>query len=466
LAAVTYRFQEPPMQHDRTPRSAASAEPAPCPRALPALLEPLRHQRFRQLWIANLAANLGRWIQAFAVAWLVASMSDSALLTSLVQTASYAPMLLFALPAGVLADAVDRPRLLLFVNGGMAIAAGLMALATLSGHASATTLLALTFLMGSCAAFLWPAWQASMSTLLAPELVPTAAVLNNLSYNVAALLGPWLGGLLFQHVGAAPLFLANAVSYAGLMLIYRRWSGAGLADKGAVAASAPASSASASASASVQSSSPSPSTAVRTVALGGAGWRSLHHGVTSAWRLRAFRTLLVQVTAIFFVTVAFAALLPVYVRDVLHLRASAFGDLMGASGAGAVLAAFALPALRRRLGSRRLLACALLLFGVMLVTLATTAAASLATTLALIGGMAWCAIVSTLNAQAQSAFPPELRARTLSLHMLAMAAGQSVGALFWGALAQRFGVVAALDGAAIALCACIGHVLLTARETP
>ncbi|WGG51559.1 MFS transporter [Rugamonas sp. DEMB1] len=427
--------------HEKTRATA----PSPARRrALPALLEPLRHRRFRQLWLANLAANLGRWVQAFAAAWLVASMSNSTLLTTLVQTASYAPMLLFALPAGVLADAVDRPRLLFVINAGMALAAGLMALATMGGQATAFTLLALTFAMGCCAAFLWPAWQASMSTLLEPELVPTAAILNNLSYNLAALLGPWLGGLLFQHIGAAPLFMANALSYLGMMLVYWRW----IRDDGTAHPRVPL------------PLSPAPSSTAKDGA-----WAAFKHGIASAWRQRAFRALLAQVAAIFFVAIAFAALLPLYVRDVLHLQASTFGSLMGASGAGAVLAAFSLPALRARLGPRRLLAAALLVFGAMLAALPLTGAWPLALALVLAGGMAWAAIVSTLNGRAQTAFPPALRARTISIYMLAMGAGQSAGALFWGMLAERMGVAAALLCAAVAMCACVGHVL-TQAHTP
>lgn len=450
--------------HEKTPETT----PSPARRrALPALLEPLRHRRFRQLWLANLAANLGRWVQAFAAAWLVASMSDSTLLTSLVQTASYAPMLLFALPAGVLADAVDRPRLLFVINAGMALAAGLMALATIGGQATAFTLLALTFAMGCCAAFLWPAWQASMSTLLEPELVPTAAILNNLSYNLAALLGPWLGGLLFQHIGAAPLFMANALSYLGMMLVYWRW----IRDNGTAPPGVPpaepkrGTSPTPAPTPAQPSPAPAPLPPASSSTTKGGAWAAFKHGIASAWQQRAFRALLAQVAAIFFVAIAFAALLPLYVRDVLHLQASTFGSLMGASGAGAVLAAFSLPALRARLGPRRLLAAALLVFGVMLAALPLTSAWPLALALVLAGGMAWAAIVSTLNGRAQTAFPPALRARTISIYMLAMGAGQSAGALFWGMLAERMGVAAALLCAAVAMCACVGHVL-TQAHTP
>lgn len=84
------------------------------------LTKPLRHARFRQLWIANLISNLGTWTQTFAAAWLIASLSTSATTSSLVQTATYLPIFLFALFAGVIADAVHQPKFLFFCNLFMA----------------------------------------------------------------------------------------------------------------------------------------------------------------------------------------------------------------------------------------------------------------------------------------------------------------------------------------------------------
>ena len=192
-------------------------------RARVPLCTPLRHARYRNLWLANLISNLGTWTQTFASAWLIASMSTNASTATLVQTASYVPIFLFALTAGVIADAVERPRFLFFCNLFMALCACLMAVLVVSGRASAGPVLALTFCLGSGAAFMWPAWQASMSGLIDPDEVESAATLNNLSYNVAAIAGPALGGLLFNWVGPGALFMVNALSFVGLLLVYWVW---------------------------------------------------------------------------------------------------------------------------------------------------------------------------------------------------------------------------------------------------
>ena len=123
-------------------------------RARVPLSQPLRHARYRRLWTANLISNLGTWTQTFACAWLITSLSSSAATISLVQTASYVPIFLFALFAGVIADAVDRPRFLFFCNLFMAVCACAMAALVVSGHASATPVLALPWMVTSASLFM------------------------------------------------------------------------------------------------------------------------------------------------------------------------------------------------------------------------------------------------------------------------------------------------------------------------
>ena len=383
------------------------------------LSRPLRHARYRQLWTANLLSNIGTWTQAFASAWLIASMSHSASTTTLVQTAAYAPILLFALVAGVVADAVDRPKLLFIVNLMMALCACAMAVLVISGHAAAGPVLLLTFMLGTGSAFMWPAWQAAMSGLVQPDEVEAAATLNTLSYNVAAIVGPAIGGILFNWIGAGALFLVNAISFLGLLTVYWSWW-----REGAM---------------------PCPAKA--------ALWPSFTAGLTAAFGSRRYRRIVLHVGTVFFASIAFAALLPVYVRDVLRLDSGVFGLLMGSLGGGVVLAAFILPSLRVRLDRTRLLAGGLVLYGLMLISISFATQRLLLMVLIVCGGMAWSAIVSTLNAAAQSSFPATIRARTLSIYLLVMAAGYTAGSVFWGALADRFGVAFAVAAAGACLIA-------------
>ncbi|WP_070269262.1 MFS transporter [Duganella sp. HH101] len=385
----------------------------PKPHAVP-LCQPLRHARFRQLWLANMLSNLGSRMQAFAAAWQIATLSHSPQLTALVQTATWAPMLLFALPAGVLADTLHRPTLLFRSNAVMALTAVAMALLAYDGRQPLPALLLLTFIMGAGLAFTMPAWQASMSSLVPPQEIEAAATLNNMSYNLAALAGPALGGVLYQLAGAGPLYLLNALSFGALLWIYRRWR-----------------------------TTPAPRTA------------AVSHGMGSAlrisWASARYRALLSYAMAIFFVSAAFAALLPL-----LHRDAATYGALMGALGAGAVLAAFVLPLARRHAARRVVLAGGLGIHGGMLMTIGLAASQPLRLAMVVVGGVAWSAIVTTLNGAAQQAFPDAVRARTLSVHILAIAAGQTAGSAAWGMLAGYCGIVPALTTAGLATLACAG----------
>lgn len=396
------------------------------------LSQPLRHARYRQLWLANLISNLGTWTQTFAAAWLITTVSTSATTASLVQTATYVPVFLFALFAGVIADAVNRPKFLFMCNLFMAICSCLLAVLVMTRMATPPRVLALTFCMGMGSAFMWPAWQASMSGLVNADEVEAAATLNNLSYNVAAIAGPALGGMLFASIGAAPLFLINACSFIGLLSVYWYWWRS-------------------------QEGPPAP---VRT-----SFRHSLALGISTALGCARYRHILVNVCTVFFATIAFAALLPVFVKTVLHLRASVFGLLMGSLGAGAVLGALLLPTIRQHVGKTRLLACALLVYGAMLVSLSFLRSLAILIPLIMAAGMAWSATVSTLNAAAQLSFPVEIRARTLSIYLFVMAAGYTLGSLVWGRVADRFGVETAL--AAAGVCVIVNALALISgkRET-
>ena len=416
--------------------TAPAASPATTPRRTVPLSRPLRHARYRRLWCANLISNLGSWTQTFASAWLIASMSQSASTTTLVQTATYIPVFLFALLAGVVADAVHRPKFLFFCNLFQATCACIMAALVMSGHASIGPVLAVTFCLGVGSAFMWPAWQAALSGLVEPDEVEAAATLNNLSYNVSAILGPALGGVLFSWIGPGALFLVNAISFIGLLAVYWAW----WREQPAVA-----------------------SVPTRFLA-------RLREGANMALGCARYRCILVNVCTVFFATIAFAGLLPVFVRDVLHMNSSVFGTLMGSLGAGAVLAAFCLPSIRARVDKTRLLVGALIVYGVMLLGLSlnTPSTRSLAFLIPLIvcGGMAWSAVVSTLNAAAQLSFPVAVRARTLSIYLFVMAGGYTAGSIFWGRIADRFGVCTAF--ACAGACVLVNAAMLARgkRENP
>ncbi|MCA1596814.1 MAG: MFS transporter [Chloroflexi bacterium] len=184
---------------------------------------PLRYGAFRALWIAAVASNLGTWMHNVGAVWLMTSLTPSALIIALVQTAGSLPVFLLSLPAGALADLVDRRRLLLISQAWMLAAAAGLGVLTMFHLIGPWTLLLFTFLLGVGGALNGPAWQAIM-----PELVPRreltgAITLNGAGWNLARAVGPAIGGLIVAISGPAAVFLLNAASFVGVLMVLYRW---------------------------------------------------------------------------------------------------------------------------------------------------------------------------------------------------------------------------------------------------
>src|SRR5258705_3945361 len=146
---------------------------------------PLSHPVFRVLWIASLVSNIGAWMQNVCAAWAMTSLSPSPLMVALVQSATSLPVLVVGLPAGAVADIVDRRRLLLVTQCWMLVAAGLLAVLAFLGLMTATTLLALTFALGIGVAMNTPTWQAVWSALGPRFSSPKRAPLNTFPFTTA-----------------------------------------------------------------------------------------------------------------------------------------------------------------------------------------------------------------------------------------------------------------------------------------
>src|SRR5437764_987938 len=180
------------------PASQAPADPRPAagragPPGHPPAWAPLGQPLFRALWAASFASNVGTWVHNVAAAWLMTSLAPSPLLVALVQTATSLPFFLLALPAGALADVLDRRRLLLATQAWMLLAAAALGALTLAGLATPWVLLALTALLGLGAALTGPAWMAAIPELVPPRDMPAAVVLNSVGFNLALAVGPALG---------------------------------------------------------------------------------------------------------------------------------------------------------------------------------------------------------------------------------------------------------------------------------
>ncbi|MGY5117050.1 MFS transporter [Streptomyces sp. 900105755] len=386
---------------------------------------PLALPVFRALWIAQFVSNVGTWMQTVGAQWLL--LGHGATLVTLVQTASSLPVVLLALPSGVLADRFDRRGLLVVAQVAMCAVAAVLAVLAFAGALAPGALLALTFLLGCGTALMSPAWQAIQPELVGRAQLGQASALGAVNMNLARAIGPAAGGVLVAAAGAGWTFAFNAVSYLGIVAVLVLW-------KRPVGASVPA-------------------------AEGEGFFTALYAARRYVWNAPGVRRVLLR-TALFIPGAAAVwSLLPLVAGDSLHLGSGGYGLLLAAVGFGAVGGAFLLPRLQRLLGANGVLAAGAVAFGVVLAVLATVHVTWVAAVALLPAGVAWIAVLSTLNAATQTRLPGWVRARGLAVYLLVFQGGQALAAPLWGALAQGAGLGTALLVAA-------GLLVLTAVTVP
>ncbi|MDQ6650226.1 MAG: MFS transporter [Actinomycetota bacterium] len=395
-----------------TTADAPIARPAPSGVAA-STWSPLRRKLFRTLWVAQLCANVGTWMQVVGAQWLLVGEPNATTLVALVQTAISLPLVLLALPSGVLADVFDRRRLLMGAQAYQGAVAAAMAVITLSGEMTPVLLLSMTFALSCGAALMVPAWQAIQPDLVPREQIPSAMALSGVNTNVARAVGPAIAGALVAAAGAGWVFAVNAASFVVAAGLVSRWR---QADKPA-------------------------ETPERLVAALWAGGRYVRHSLV-------VRRVLLR-TALFIVPgSALWALLPVVAHGRLGLDASGYGLLLGALGVGAVTGALALGPLRARLPVSASIAGFTVIYAGATLVLGHARAPLLGIAVLVAAGLAWLGVFSTLMAANQIALPGWVRARGAATWMLVFMLGQAIGAVGWGLVGQRFGVPLAMTVAA------------------
>jgi MFS family permease len=362
---------------------------------------PLRSPVYRALWIAQLVSNLGTWMQTVGAQWMLVGDPRAAVLVPLVQTATTLPVMLLALPSGVLADLIDRRRLLIATQGAMAACVGLLATLTGAGLTTPAVLLTLLFVIGCGQALTAPAWQAIQPDLVPVEQIPAAAALGSMSINGARAIGPAIAGVLVSLSGPTLVFALNAVSFVGIVFVLIWWR------RPAVEQGYP------------------PERALAALSAGGRFIRSSP----------IVRRILLRAALFIAPGSAIWGLLPVIAANQLGLSSSGYGLLLGALGAGAVLGAFLLSRLRARFGQNALLTIGAAGFAVATAVLALVPIFAVVFLALVVGGASWLLSLSTLNASMQLNLPAWVRARGLSVYQLIFMGGQALGSVVWGVLA-------------------------------
>jgi MFS family permease len=374
---------------------------------------PLQEPLFRSLWFAAVISYSGSWMQNVGAGWLMTQLSASPLMVSLVQAAAAIPVFLVVLPAGALADMVDRRRLLLFTQTWMVVASATLGVLTLMNVVSPWMLLIFTFLLGLGAVMNDPAWQAITPEIVSPGRHASAVALNSAGFNVARALGPALGGLVVAGAGSGWSFLLNAASFFGVIFFLHRWKRM-----------------------------PHEPLATRTVR------DAILDGLRYVRGAPQVRSVLIRTGAFSVGATSLLALLPVICQA--H-GAQGYGFLLTCFGLGALMGAALLPRMRLRYSVDGLVAGATLVFAGMTFAAGQVHVFEWLCLVLFTAGAAWISILACFNVVAQTMCPSWMRARALSMYLLVLQGGMAIGSGVWGELAARRGVPAALAWSAFAM---------------
>ena len=378
---------------------------------------PLAIPPFRTLWSAIVVSNFGTMMQMVGASWLMAEISSSDDMVALVQASTTLPIMLFSLASGALADNFDRRRLMLIAQLFMFSVSVLLTVLAYGGAITPWLLLTFTFLIGCGTALNNPAWQASVGDMVPRSHLPAAVTLNSVAFNFTRAVGPALGGFIVAVAGAAAAFAINAVSYIAILaaLFFRgpRTERSGLPREH----------------------------------LGPAVSAGLRFVLMSP----NIEVLLLRGFAFGVGGSAMQALLPLVARDQLAGNASAYGLLLGAFGAGAVVAGFTGHHIREMFSAERLVRINFLLMAVCAMALSFATNLWMAMPPLFIGGGCWLLTLSFFNVAIQLSTPRWVVARALASHQTAAFGGMAVGSWLWGISADAHGVSVALQLAAGAL---------------
>lgn len=365
-------------------------------------------QRYRRLflplWVAMVALQSGLLVHDVAAGWLLASGGASRSLVALAQTASALPFFLCALPAGALADLVERRRVLQATAFLLSGASLLVALAVGLDAAPPALLLAASFLNGCANAAFAPTWQAITPELVDLPRLPGALALNSLGINVARSIGPLLSGVILAVAGPVAAFLFNALLFAAV--------------GGTFLVLAPR----------------HPVTPKESLA------SAVRAGLAYARHDPPLQRVALRAVAFFLFASTFWALAPVVVHEWFSGTGLLLGFLVGSAGIGAVLAALVLKRLRARFDLDELMLGAGILAAAALALVPLVPAFAALVVLYGVLGFCWLISFSSIHLAAQLRLAPWIRARGSAVYLIAVFGSIAVGSFLAGLWADALGV--------------------------
>jgi MFS family permease len=379
--------------------------PRPGPGQLPSAFRSLRHRNFRLFFSGQLISLVGTWMQSIAEAWLIYRLTGSSVLLGLLGFVSQIPIFLLSPIGGLAADRWPRQRVVISTQIASMTLGFTLAALTLTGSIRVWEIIVLATLLGVVNSFDVPARQSFLIEMVGREDLLNAIALNSTMFNGARVAGPAVAGLLVAQVGEGWCFFLNAVSYIAVIagLLMMRIEKSLVAHDGS-----------------------SPIEKLRE------GLRFVRHAIP-------IRTLLLLLGLVSFAALPFAVLVPIFADRILHGGASAYGNLMGAVGFGAMCGAFTLAMRQQLRGFGNIVAYSAIGLGLSLTLFGASRWYWFSLAALALAGYAMMMQFTSANTLIQAMVPDQLRGRVMSLYSMMFLGMSPLGSLVAGKLAQHVG---------------------------
>ncbi|KYG65012.1 MFS transporter [Bdellovibrio bacteriovorus] len=376
---------------------------------------PMKLSLYRSFWICAFLSNLGTWIQDVAASWVMTHLNTSPLVISLLAFSTNLPVLFLSIPAGFVADLGHRRRILLFAQGLMFVAAGLLAYLVWQEKITELSLLALALTMGIGFAMTNPAFQSVLTDLVPHPMQQQAVLVYYMGINITRVLGPTVGGGLLSAFGPSTAFLVNSISFLGLICFFWIWP---VKEEHAETK--------------------------KKITLTEEDWKPLF----SLHNLKLW----VEIFFVTFCASSMWALYPTRGRVEMALNSWQYGSLLGCFGLGACISAFLSEKIMQPHRTNNSLAGSYIVYALGILLLGLAPNFSVMCLAMFLCGTGWLVLSTLMNMSSrQITGKSHLKATMLGVFLAVFYAGMAIGSVSWGAVARLSQTSWALVIAAAAL---------------
>lgn len=369
---------------------------------LPRVIRALHNPNFRLFWCGNFLSNTGTWMQNVAQGWLVLELTNSAFWLGVVGFAGSIPFLVFTLFGGVVADRVNKRRLLLVTQTAMMILAFLLAALAWLKIITVWEVAAIAFLNGAAMSMNAPSYQAMVPRLVKREDLTNAIALNSAQFNMSRILGPTLGGYAMVLVGVAGNFFLNGISFLAVIWALTRLR--------------------------YPDEKPTRHHGM---------WESLRQGFAYLRGHRQMYVLVWMTAVVSLLGIPFITFIPYFAKVQLNAGASGLGWLMAGSGLGAVLSAMTVATMGVLRHRGKVLTFAGVFFFLTIIGFSFSRSFALSQVLALFEGYSGILMISCFNVSIQHLASDEMRGRVMSIYATSFLGLPPIGALMAGEMSRH-----------------------------